>query len=450
MSLTYRTTDMARWGAGKGSNLTATEVDRNFWDLLALVEALPDIPDLVEISNITTSANGGRITIHLSDGSTRGPFVLPVAQLRFRGAWAAATTYTKNDLVKVTGQVDPDEDGLYYIAVTHTSAATFDPTRVVSGIVAYRLWVPLVAGADGEDGTSFTPDAIGPFSDRDLYDGEADGFGFLSTDGDEGAGQPAVLYFRTGTVGGWTDAVTFEGPPGDNGADGADGADGEKGDPGEGVPEIDTAAEDKWLHVVDGFVVWDYLPSGSLPDIETGDEGRWLHVVGGFAVWDDLPNDLPEIDTAAEGRWLHVVDGVAVWDDLPTDDLLPEIGSGEETYVLSVYGGAAAWRPRDSRLPLKTITGATHTLNATDANYRIRFTNAAGCSIICPPGIFASTDEIFVRGTLGQLTFEEGTGMTINTPETLLTRKAMSDAMLIFVSTNEADLTGDLELEGTT
>lgn len=37
----YRTDDNARWGAGKGSNLTPAEVDLNFWGVIQRISRRP-------------------------------------------------------------------------------------------------------------------------------------------------------------------------------------------------------------------------------------------------------------------------------------------------------------------------------------------------------------------------------------------------------------------------
>jgi hypothetical protein len=79
MTLTYRTA--GAWGAGKGSNLTATEVDGNFYDLdqrVVDLEENPPVPN--EISNITVS--GTQMTIYLEGGASFGPFTLPQANFR--------------------------------------------------------------------------------------------------------------------------------------------------------------------------------------------------------------------------------------------------------------------------------------------------------------------------------------------------------------------------------
>lgn len=79
MTLTYRTA--GPWGAGKGSNLTAAEIDGNTYDLDQRVDALETTPpEPNEIVNITQS--GDTITVHMADGTTFGPFTLPRPVLR--------------------------------------------------------------------------------------------------------------------------------------------------------------------------------------------------------------------------------------------------------------------------------------------------------------------------------------------------------------------------------
>ena len=157
MALTYRTTDGTRWGAGKGSDLTATEVDRNFWDLraefLAAVAALED-PDV--ISNIEVI--GSQMTIFTAAGESFGPFTLPVAMLHWRGAWTAATAYSELDIVRSAPH------GTFLVLLDHTSDATaFDPLEVNGS--AQPLYYQLLPPSEGEsqsflDSTDM-PDVIG-------------------------------------------------------------------------------------------------------------------------------------------------------------------------------------------------------------------------------------------------------------------------------------------------
>ncbi len=39
-SVTFRTDDSLRWGNGQGSDLSASEIDINFWVLLTAIQAL--------------------------------------------------------------------------------------------------------------------------------------------------------------------------------------------------------------------------------------------------------------------------------------------------------------------------------------------------------------------------------------------------------------------------
>lgn len=64
--ITYRTS--GAWGAGKGSNLTAAEVDGNFYDLEERVEAIETYGASVEtITNVT--ASGSVVTFYTSTGN---------------------------------------------------------------------------------------------------------------------------------------------------------------------------------------------------------------------------------------------------------------------------------------------------------------------------------------------------------------------------------------------
>lgn len=85
MAITYRTD--GDWGTGKGSNLTAAEVDENFYDHEERIAALEATggTDGVGISNITQS--GTQLTVHLTDASTLGPFTLPQGR-----GWAVETS----------------------------------------------------------------------------------------------------------------------------------------------------------------------------------------------------------------------------------------------------------------------------------------------------------------------------------------------------------------------
>lgn len=117
MPIIYRSA--GPWGAGKGANLVAGEVDGNFYDISTRVTVVEDkLPELVSVDYFSVS--GSSFYIHLTDGTIQGPFALPVTTWNFRGVWKPNTSYAKNDIVTAVAAV-------YMVLVTHTSAATFDP-----------------------------------------------------------------------------------------------------------------------------------------------------------------------------------------------------------------------------------------------------------------------------------------------------------------------------------
>lgn len=133
MTITYRTS--GAWGSGKGSNLTAAEVDGNFYDLDGRVTDLEDNPPVpAEISNIAVS--GSQVTFYLSNGSSYGPYTLPRSRFSWRGYWAASTAYVGNDLVRVRGL------GVYLCLEPHTSTGSFDPDATTGS--AEPIWAQMM------------------------------------------------------------------------------------------------------------------------------------------------------------------------------------------------------------------------------------------------------------------------------------------------------------------
>lgn len=119
-SLTYRTNDGTRWGGGLGSDLSATQVDLNFWTLFSAVQTIQDdaVGAGAGIDFINQPAAGNLFFVHLTDHRVLGPFVIPTAQWNPRGQWAPTTAYAAYDVVY--------EDGsLYLITIPHTSGSTF-------------------------------------------------------------------------------------------------------------------------------------------------------------------------------------------------------------------------------------------------------------------------------------------------------------------------------------
>src|SRR5580704_3949814 len=115
--ITYRTVDLTRWGVGSGADLSATQIDLNFWTLAELIAALPTTAgrgiDYFEV-------NGSLLLIHMTDHSILGPYVLPVAQWIFRGEWHPGAYYVPQNVITFDGSV-------YLVLWPHFAGGTFDP-----------------------------------------------------------------------------------------------------------------------------------------------------------------------------------------------------------------------------------------------------------------------------------------------------------------------------------
>lgn len=168
-SLTYRTNDLSRWGGGLGSDLSATQVDLNFWTLFSAVQAIQDnaVGAGAGIDFINQPAAGNLFFIHLTDHRVLGPFVIPTAQWNPRGVWAPATAYAAYDVVS--------EDGsLYLITIPHTSGSTFSAFSTDGlGHLLYNLLLtqpPDELPIGGTPGMRLVKSTASPFSSEWLSD----------------------------------------------------------------------------------------------------------------------------------------------------------------------------------------------------------------------------------------------------------------------------------------
>lgn len=90
MTLRYRTT--GDWGTGIGANLTAAQVDENFYTLKQQIDTVEASGvEGVGITSITVV--GTQMTVYLSDGSTQGPFTIQTPRVPTVGT-ISTTTYT--------------------------------------------------------------------------------------------------------------------------------------------------------------------------------------------------------------------------------------------------------------------------------------------------------------------------------------------------------------------
>jgi hypothetical protein len=140
----YRTS--GPWGAGIGANLSAAQVDGNFYDVSTRVRFLEQNP--ARPVQITTFAvQSGSLYIHMSDGSVQGPLPLPKISWNFRGNWTVSTAYAVSDVF-----VGPDS-AVYIVKFAHTSSATnFDPNAndgMANNYYGLLLAVPAIVLPDG-------------------------------------------------------------------------------------------------------------------------------------------------------------------------------------------------------------------------------------------------------------------------------------------------------------
>ena len=81
--ITYRTS--GAWGAGLGTDLTAAQVDMNFWILYSLIVSLQNA-EPITISYFTVTGN--QMWITMTDHYVFGPFTIPTAVWNFTGSVA--------------------------------------------------------------------------------------------------------------------------------------------------------------------------------------------------------------------------------------------------------------------------------------------------------------------------------------------------------------------------
>ena len=121
-SLTYRSADLTKWGAGLGSNLSAAQIDTNFWTLFAALQSVEDTQHTVaDIDYFTVVADSLYIT--MTDHRVLGPLKIPTSQWNYRGTWVAATIYAANDIVTNNGAI-------YLVITPHTSNSSFSAGAV--------------------------------------------------------------------------------------------------------------------------------------------------------------------------------------------------------------------------------------------------------------------------------------------------------------------------------
>lgn len=128
MAFRYFNTDMLRWGIGQLTLFSSLWVDENTWEtetrLVALETATP--PTALGLRDVDPFTFVGNImTVHLNDGTTRGPFIIKVGWI-LRETWVAGETYLAQNLI--IGPAGPYNGNAYLVNVNHVAdPLAFDP-----------------------------------------------------------------------------------------------------------------------------------------------------------------------------------------------------------------------------------------------------------------------------------------------------------------------------------
>jgi len=165
--LTYRTADNTRWGGGNGSDLSATQIDLNFWNIFEAVTALQEGTSvLTSIDYISQPTGGNQFFVVLTNHQVLGPFIIPTSQWNPRGNWQAGQTYAPFDTVSYDG-------ALYLVLQSVVAASTFNAGAMIDGNNVYSLILssPLeMFPANGQVGQRLVSAGGSPFAVEWKYD----------------------------------------------------------------------------------------------------------------------------------------------------------------------------------------------------------------------------------------------------------------------------------------
>lgn len=122
MAILYVSTDGAKWGSGLGRRLTVSEHDNNNWQISERLTALEGATGVgITGFGITgpTGAPGSQMLVYMNNGTTFGPYPLPVANFNPRGPYLAGATYLENDCFYINA-------ALYLVIWPHIAPGTFN------------------------------------------------------------------------------------------------------------------------------------------------------------------------------------------------------------------------------------------------------------------------------------------------------------------------------------
>jgi len=124
-------------------------------------------------------------------------------------------------------------------------------------------------------------------------------------------------------------------------------------------------------------------------------------------------------------------------------------GSTGGTGTAGATGATGATGAAGAILAINAQTGTTYTLVAGDLNDLVTLNNAAGITLTVPPSVFSANDTINIAQIgVGQVTFAQGAGVTINSTGATSTapklRVQYSSATVICRASNTFLVVGDI------
>lgn len=128
---------------------------------------------------------------------------------------------------------------------------------------------------------------------------------------------------------------------------------------------------------------------------------------------------------------------------------ITELADGQQDQFITANEAFRALEQADTQLLLRAITGTSYTLVSLDRGRLVTMNNGAANTLTVPP----DSSVAFPVGTLvyvlqlgaGQTTIVAGSGVTINTTETLVARGQYAMLALVKIATDTWVLAGERE-----
>ena len=125
------------------------------------------------------------------------------------------------------------------------------------------------------------------------------------------------------------------------------------------------------------------------------------------------------------------------------------VDTTKNTVVVHNGSTAGGFPLSKQRTSFATTSGTTYTLASTDADGAVVSTGASGVTLTVPPSIFVAGDIItIIQNGAGQITFAQGSGVTINSTGGTATapkiRVQYAGAQVICTASNTFTIVGDI------